>query len=168
MEREEIGGKVYSDIQPTLALGGITKGVKNIELNGAYAAIANGGEYIEPKLYTKITDHDGNVILDASQDAEKRRVLKATTAWLLTSAMEDVVTKGTGTAVNFGTTPIAGKTGTTSDFPGNFRWLDFATRRSRTNTLPKMMCRRKPVMFTIREWYAQSTAFPRQMSVRSR
>ena len=115
VEREEIGGKVYSDIQPTLALGGITKGVKNIELNGAYAAIANGGEYIEPKLYTKITDHDGNVILDASQDAEKRRVLKATTAWLLTSAMEDVVTKGTGTAVNFGTTPIAGKTGTTSD-----------------------------------------------------
>lgn len=115
VDNEEINGKVYSDIQPTLALGGITKGVKNIELNAAYATIANGGEYIEPKMYTKVTDHDGNVILDADEIRQKRRVLKETTAWLLTSAMEDVVTKGTGTRVNFGTTPIAGKTGTTSD-----------------------------------------------------
>lgn len=114
VESEEIGGKIYSDIQPTLALGGLTKGVKNIELNAAYATIANGGVYQEPKMYSKITDHDGNVILD-SKDRQEHRVLKETTAWLLTSAMEDVVTKGTGTAVNFGTTPIAGKTGTTSD-----------------------------------------------------
>ena len=115
VDNEVIGGKTYSDIQPTLALGGITKGVKNIELNAAYATIANGGEYLEPKLYTKVTDHSGNVILDADEVRQKRRVLKETTAWLLTSAMEDVVTKGTGTKVNFGTTPIAGKTGTTSD-----------------------------------------------------
>lgn len=114
VESEEIGGKIYTDIKQPLALGGLTHGVKNIELNAAYATIANGGEYLEPKLYTKITDHSGNVILDAS-DRKTRRVLKETTAWLLTSAMEDVVTKGTGTMVNFGTTPIAGKTGTTSD-----------------------------------------------------
>ncbi len=111
---ESIGDMIFTDIQPTLALGGLTRGVKNIELNGAYSAIANGGEYLEPKLYTTITDHDGNIVLDAT-DRETRRVLKPTTAWLLTSAMEDVVTKGTGTMVNFGTTPIAGKTGTTSD-----------------------------------------------------
>lgn len=115
VDNEEIGGQIYSDIQPTLALGGITRGVENIELNGAYATIANGGEYLEPKMYTKVTDHDGNVILDAEADREQRRVLKETTAWLLTSAMEDVVTSGTGTRVNFGTTPIAGKTGTTSN-----------------------------------------------------
>lgn len=41
-------------------------------------------------------------------------VLKDSTAWLLTNAMEDVVTKGTGTAVNFGNMAIAGKTGTTT------------------------------------------------------
>ena len=115
VDNEVINGKTYSDIQPTLALGGITKGVKNIELNAAYATIANGGVYLEPKMYTKVTDHDGNVILDADEVRQTRRVLKETTAWLLTSAMEDVVTKGTGTKVNFGTTPIAGKTGTTSD-----------------------------------------------------
>lgn len=115
VDHEVIGDSIYSDIQPTLALGGITKGVENIELNGAYATIANGGEYLEPKMYTKVTDHDGNVILDAETDREKRRVLKETTSWLLTSAMEDVVTSGTGTRVNFGTTPIAGKTGTTTN-----------------------------------------------------
>ncbi len=114
VRREEIGGQIFSDIQQTMALGGLTKGVSNFELNASYATIANGGEYLEPKFYSKVTDHDGNVILDSNQQ-KKRRVLKETTAWLLTSAMEDVVTKGTGTRVNFGTTPIAGKTGTTSD-----------------------------------------------------
>ncbi len=115
VESQEINGSIFTDINQTLALGGITYGVKNIELNAAYAAIANRGQYIEPKLYTTVVDHDGNVILDTSQTAEKRQVIKETTAWLLTSAMQDVVTEGTGTAVNFGSTAIAGKTGTTSD-----------------------------------------------------
>lgn len=110
-----IGGKVYSDIQQSTALGGLTYGVKNIELNAAYAAIANGGVYNKPKLYTKIVDHDGNVVLD-NTTPDSRRIIKETTAFLLTSAMQDVVTSGTGTSVNFGTTAIAGKTGTTSDY----------------------------------------------------
>ncbi len=116
VDQQEIGGRIYSDIQQTLALGGLTKGVTNYELNAAYATIANGGTYIEPKLYSKVVDHSGNVILDASANRQERRVLKETTAWLLTSAMQDVVTKGTGTAVNFGTTAIAGKTGTTNAY----------------------------------------------------
>ena len=115
VDKETIDGKVYSDIQQTMALGGLTKGVKNIELNAAYASIADGGKYIEPKLYTKVTDHDGNVILDVSQSRQERQVLKETTAWLLTSAMEDVVKSGTGTACQISGTPVAGKTGTTSN-----------------------------------------------------
>ncbi|MDC7294910.1 transglycosylase domain-containing protein [Butyrivibrio sp. DSM 10294] len=115
VENEVINGKVFSDIQQSTALGGLTKGVKNYELNAAYASIANGGVYIKPKLYTKIVDHDGNVILD-NTEAESKRVLKETTAFLLTSAMQDVATSGTGASVNFGTTAIAGKTGTTSDY----------------------------------------------------
>lgn len=111
----EINGKVYSDIQQTLALGGITKGVTNEELNAAYACIANGGTYIKPKLYTKVVDHDGNIILDNTQPQAKR-VIKETTAFLLTDAMVDVVTSGTGGSVNFGNMAIAGKTGTTSDY----------------------------------------------------
>lgn len=114
VDNEEINGSIYSDVRQTLALGGVTNGVKNIELNAAYATIANGGVYMEPKFYTKITDHDGNVILD-NTNQKTRTVLKDSTAYLLTSAMEDVVTSGTGTMCQITETPVAGKTGTTSD-----------------------------------------------------
>ncbi len=119
VDREEvtINGQtqIFSDIQQSLALGGLTHGVTNEELNAAYACIANGGTYIKPKLYTKVVDHEGNVILDNTKP-DSRQVIKETTAWLLTDAMQDVVTQGTGTAVNFGNMAIAGKTGTTSDY----------------------------------------------------
>ena len=115
VDGEDIGGKIFTDVNQTLALGGITYGVKNIELNAAYATIANGGFYIEPKMYTEVYDHEGNLILDSKQTAEGRRVLSEKTAWLLTSAMEDVMTQGTGTAADFSSTMTAGKTGTTSD-----------------------------------------------------
>ncbi len=119
VDREEImvNGEVqiYSDIQQSLALGGLTHGVTNEELNAAYACIANGGTYIKPKLYTKVVDHDGNVILDNTQP-DSKQVIKETTAWLLTDAMQTVVTQGTGASVNFGNMAIAGKTGTTSDY----------------------------------------------------
>lgn len=111
----EKNGKIFSDVTQSLALGGITNGVKNIELNASYATIANGGQYIRPKLYTVVKDHDGNVILD-NTSTEGTQVIKPSTAFLLTSAMQDVVTSGTGTAVNFGGMTIAGKTGTTSDY----------------------------------------------------
>ena len=111
----EINGSMFTDVNETLALGGITYGVKNIELNAAYATIANGGFYIEPKMYTQVYDHEGNLLLDSSKTAVGRRVLKERTAWLLTSAMEDVLTSGTGRSADFGSTMTAGKTGTTSD-----------------------------------------------------
>lgn len=114
-ERKEINGQVFSDIQQSLALGGITNGVTNEELNAAYACIANHGTYIKPKLYTKVLDHDGNIILDNTAPQSKQ-VIKETTAFLLTDAMVDVVTSGTGGSVNFGNMAIAGKTGTTSDY----------------------------------------------------
>lgn len=115
VDRMEINGEIYSDIQQTTALGGLTKGVTNEELNAAYACIANHGTYIKPKLYTKVIDHDGNIILDNTMP-QSRQVIKENTAFLLTDAMVDVVTSGTGASVNFGNMAIAGKTGTTSDY----------------------------------------------------
>lgn len=103
---------VDSDMVQSLALGGLTNGVKNLELTAAYATIANEGTYIKPRFYTKILDHDGNVLIDNTP--QEKTVLKESTAWLLTDAMKDVVTSGTGTAVNFGNMAIAGKTGTTT------------------------------------------------------
>ena len=78
----------------------------------AYATIANGGEYNKPTLYSKVVDHDGNVLLDGT--GESHTVLKDSTAYLLTSAMEDVVNSGTGTACQLPNMPVAGKTGTTT------------------------------------------------------
>ena len=115
VESEERNGQIFPDIQQSLALGGITHGVTNMELNASYATIANGGTYIKPKLYTKIVDHDGNILIDNTA-GESRQVIKESTAFLLTDAMVDVVTSGTGTSVNFGGMSIAGKTGTTSDY----------------------------------------------------
>ncbi|MBP3350817.1 MAG: transglycosylase domain-containing protein [Lachnospiraceae bacterium] len=110
----EIGGKLYYDARQPLALGGLTIGVSNEELTAAYAAIANGGVYTKPKLYTQVLDSDGNVILD-NRTPQTHQVIKETTAFLLTDAMVDVVTKGTGTRTRFSNTmAIAGKTGTTS------------------------------------------------------
>lgn len=114
-KRVEKDGTISSDINQPLALGGVTDGVTNLELNAAYAAIANNGTYIKPKLYTKIVDHDGNVLIDNTAP-ETTQVIKESTAWLLTDAMVDVVTSGTGGSVNFGNMAIAGKTGTTSSY----------------------------------------------------
>lgn len=112
--RIDKSGKVFSDIQLPMALGGLTDGVTNLELTAAYASIANGGVYTEPVLYTRILDHDGNVLIDKTPVT--RQVFKDSTAYLLTSAMEDVISIGTGTAAKFTgiNMTAAGKTGTTS------------------------------------------------------
>ena len=81
-------------------------------MTAAYASIANNGAYIKPRFYTKILDHDGNVLIDNTP--QTHGVLKSSTAWLLTDAMKDVVSRGTGASVNFGNMAIAGKTGTTT------------------------------------------------------
>ena len=57
-------GTIWTDANLPLALGGLTNGVTNVELCAAYAAIANNGNYIEPIYYTKILDHNGNVLIE--------------------------------------------------------------------------------------------------------
>lgn len=126
-------GKVFTDIALPMALGGLTKGVTNLELTSAFASIANNGVYNKATFYTKVIDHNGNVLLnkspstktetsgDGSQTtitagSDSRQVMKDSTAWLLTDAMQDVVRSGTGTFLRFQEIdmPLAGKTGTTT------------------------------------------------------
>lgn len=102
-----------NDIVQAACLGGISKGVYNIEMTAAYAALANGGIYTEPVLYTKIYDHDGNLLFEKTP--KTHAAVKETTAALLTSAMEDVIKHGTGTSARMSNMPVAGKTGTTTD-----------------------------------------------------
>lgn len=108
-------GAIHSDINLPMALGGLTDGVTNLELTAAYATVANGGVYTEPTFYTKIVDHNGKVLLEAKP--KTTQVMKDSTAWLLTDAMEDVVNYGTGKLIRFSNVnmPVAGKTGTTSN-----------------------------------------------------
>lgn len=103
------------DVYQPLALGGIYNGVSNLELTAAYAALANDGTYIKPIFYTSITDNDGNVIIDNTP--EETHAVSKYTAALLTSAMQDVVMVGTGQNLQLECgMPVAGKTGTTSDY----------------------------------------------------
>ena len=97
------------DMYEPIALGGIN-GVYNYELCAAFASIANGGVYNTPTLYTKILDHDGNVLIE--NPTESHQAVKESTAALLTSAMESVVEEGSGTAAALDNMPVAGKTGT--------------------------------------------------------
>ena len=107
-------GNVYTDITQSLALGGLTYGVTNMELTAAYASIADEGMYNKPILYTKVVDQNGNVLLSNKQ--KKKRVMKASTAFLLTDAMKDVISKGTGRSAKLTSSmAVAGKSGTTSN-----------------------------------------------------
>lgn len=83
-------GRIYTDITLPMANGVLTKGVTNEEMTAAYATIAGGGQYHKPHLYTKITDHDGKVLID-HEKAAGHRVMKKTTAWLLTDALQGVI-----------------------------------------------------------------------------
>ncbi|MBQ9157229.1 MAG: transglycosylase domain-containing protein [Eubacterium sp.] len=107
-------GGMESDVNQALSLGGITDGVDNVELTAAYAAIANKGEYNRPVLYTTVEDSNGKILL--KNKTESQQVMKESTAWLLTNAMEDVIKEGTGEEAQLNSSmAVAGKTGTTSN-----------------------------------------------------
>lgn len=102
------------DNNQALALGNVVSGVKNYELAAAYATIANGGIYHRPVYYTTVEDASGNRILDTT-DRDGKRVLKTTTAWLLTSAMQDSMTSGNGRKASFTGMRVAGMSGTSDN-----------------------------------------------------
>jgi penicillin-binding protein 1A len=105
-----------SDKSLSMALGGIG-GVTVMEMANAYATFANGGMYIEPKLYTLVTDSEGNEVLNNNK-ANAKVVMKESTAFMITSCLQTVVTNGTATGyvkMNTAGIDVAGKTGNTND-----------------------------------------------------
>ncbi|HWV57561.1 MAG TPA: PBP1A family penicillin-binding protein [Longimicrobiales bacterium] len=98
---------------PSIHLGSAE--VVPIELVAAYAAFANGGYRVRPTLITRVEDRHGSVLWRAPVPVE--RVLDEGVAFLTVNMLQDVVDRGTGTAVRsagFHYT-AAGKTGTTND-----------------------------------------------------
>lgn len=96
-----------------LALGGISEGISPLQMAGAYAAIANDGEYITPTFYTKVVDENGNTVLEADQP--KTRVFSVENAYILKQLLtEPTKTGGTASACKISGMETAAKTGTTN------------------------------------------------------
>jgi peptidoglycan glycosyltransferase len=81
------------------------------------AAVANGGELMKPQIWKRVVDPDGRVV-DTMDPSVYSEPISEETAAELTTAMEGVVSEGTGTNAAISGAPVAGKTGT-AETPGN-------------------------------------------------
>ena len=99
---------------PSLALG--TGEVTLLELTSAYSAFANAGSVATPRLITRVEDGSGTAIWHGEE--RHTQAISATTAYLMSSMLADVVSSGTGARARASgfSLPAAGKTGTTDDY----------------------------------------------------
>lgn len=114
-------GTVITDkAQAPLALGQFSYGITLWELTAGYTIFPNEGVYSKSRLWTKVCDSDGNVILENAPDYEI--AISEESASIMTKMMQNVVSSGTATAVTVDRyVDVAGKTGTTSaDFDRTF------------------------------------------------
>ncbi|MDD6012679.1 MAG: transglycosylase domain-containing protein [Oscillospiraceae bacterium] len=103
------------DLSP-LVVGGTNTGCTTLEMAAAFATFGNGGRYYEPYSYYKVTDRNGNIVLDRSNELPQQSI-KESTADSMLSMLTAAVTQSNGTAYG---SKISGfqtfaKTGTTSD-----------------------------------------------------
>lgn len=96
-----------------MGLGGLDRGVTTEEMAAAFAAFANEGIYTAPRTFVRVEDADGNVILE--NEAKSSVAMKDTTAALMNSLLQEVVTAGTGGEGRISGMHVAGKTGTTNN-----------------------------------------------------
>jgi len=96
-----------------LALGGMTEGITPLEMAGAYGAFANGGCYNKPVSYTKVTDRNGEILLE--RVPQNKYVMDPGVAFIMMDILKSVVTSGSGRNAAIRGRSIAGKTGTTSE-----------------------------------------------------
>ncbi len=102
----------YTDNNPAMALGGLTKGVSPLEMAASYGTIANNGVYNQPVSIIKIVDRNGKVIFEHKHSP--KQVVSAKAAYQTTDMLKDVLISGTAGGSGIGR-PAAGKTGTTDD-----------------------------------------------------
>lgn len=94
--QEAIGSDEVNN--PSLSLGGLTRGPTITELTAAYSAFANNGVYNEPHIIDRIEDANGNVLYQTENDIEPVRVWDEATNYLLVDMLRDVTHSGIGTA----------------------------------------------------------------------
>jgi peptidoglycan glycosyltransferase len=100
-----------------VAIGQERLAVTPLQMAEVAAAVANKGKEMKPQIWSRVVDPDGRVVkrLEPSQYSQP---ISAQTAEELTTAMEGVVSEGTGTNAEIPGVPVAGKTGT-AETPGN-------------------------------------------------
>ena len=105
-----------------VAIGQERLRVTPLQMAEVAAAVANNGELMEPRLWSRVIDPDGRETrLDP---ARQSRVMSEDTASTLNEMMQNVVAEGTGTAGAVSGIDVAGKTGTAELSPGvNDAWF---------------------------------------------
>lgn len=110
---------ITSQMPPYLPLALGATDLTLLEITGAYAAFDNAGVFVKPTAIIRITDRDGRVIEDSIPVT--RNAVSAETAAEITDMLATVVRHGTGWKARELGRPVAGKTGTTSDY--NDAWF---------------------------------------------
>ncbi len=106
---------INSPMKPVVSLPLGAADVTPMEVAGAYAVFASGGYKSKTTLIARVTDRNGNLVLDNTPKPEL--ILDPIAVSYLTDALRGVVTNGTATEAQLSEgRPVAGKTGTTSDF----------------------------------------------------
>ena len=106
---------INSPLKPVISLPLGAADVTPMEVAGAYAVFASGGYKSKTTLIARVTDRNGNLVLDNTPKPEL--ILDPIAVSYLTDALRGVVTNGTATEAQMSDgRPVAGKTGTTSDF----------------------------------------------------
>jgi 1A family penicillin-binding protein len=106
---------INSPMKPVVSLPLGAADVTPMEVAGAYAVFASGGYKSKTTLIARVTDRNGNLVLDNTPKPEL--ILDPIAVSYLTEVLRGVVTNGTATEAQLSEgRPVAGKTGTTSDF----------------------------------------------------
>ena len=103
--------------KPATALGTTTASLYEMAI--AYGTFANGGEAFEPVFIKAIRASDGTLLYQDPKIVSRDRILKASSAELLTAMLQKAVNEGTGASMKsvYGVQmPLAGKTGTSQDY----------------------------------------------------
>jgi penicillin-binding protein 1A len=104
---------IVSDLSRDLSIALGSSGVSLLEIVQAYSVFTNNGYLVQPAFITKIEDRFGNVLEE--MNPVRKKVIDASTAYIMTSLLEGVVKYGTGKRVRALKRPVAGKTGTTNN-----------------------------------------------------
>jgi len=102
---------IRSKLQANASISLGTSEVTLLELTGAYAPFANGGEFVDPHLIRQIRDKEGKVLYDRS-GIPATLVIRPREVGMMNYMLSHVISKGTGRRANLGNREAAGKTGT--------------------------------------------------------